>query len=152
MLLDHLQPASQAWGGFPEHNFVGGHGDGDYVLVAGLIEAAAAVLGREGATLATYNLESGPQGYRPLRSCVAEALKRRTGMACEPDEILITSGSSQSLELVGDALLAPGDTIIVEKETYGGKLPRLKRRGVEVVGVPLDEGGMRMDALDATLA
>ena len=152
VLRDDLPPAAQAWGGFSEHNFVGGHVDGEHVPVEGLIQAAAAVLAREGSTLATYNLESGPQGYRPLRQVVADALKRRTGMACEADEILITSGSTQSLELVGDALLAPGDTILIEKETYGGKLARLKKRDVNVVGVPLDEGGMRMDALDATLA
>ena len=152
LLRDDLPPpAAQPWSGFPAYNFVGGNVDGEHVPTQGLIDAAARVLAREGQTLATYNLESGPQGYLPLRRCVAEALARRTGMATAPEEVLITSGSNHAIELVGDALLAPGDTLLIERETYGGKLSRLKKREVNVVGVPLDEGGIQMDALDATL-
>lgn len=66
--------------------------------------------------------------------------------------VLITSGSLQGLDLVNGVLLAPGDTVVVEEMNYAGTLTRLKRCGANVVGVPLDRDGMRMDTLEATLA
>ena len=152
-LLAPNTPAPAAkWNGFPRFNFIGGHNDAKNVPVDALIAAATAVLRREGATLATYGLESGPLGYRPLREFLAGKLKDHAAIDCSPDEILITSGSLQGLDLVNSLLLAPGDTVIVEQETYGGALTRLARLGVKVVGVPLDEEGLRLDALERTLA
>ena len=104
-----------------------------------------------GQDLATYGLASGPQGYRPLREFLAQKLKRTAGITCTADEILITSGSLQALDLVNGILLARGDTIITEAETYQGSLNRWTRLGVNAVGIPLDGDGMRMDALAAAL-
>jgi 2-aminoadipate transaminase len=140
------------WRGAPRYNFTGGNNDADQVPVDGLIAAAEAVLRREGRTLATYGLASGPQGYRPLREFLATKLNRDAGMSCAFDDILIVSGSLQALDLVNGALLARGDTVIIEQETYQGALTRLARLGVEPVGSPLDRDGMRMDALAAALA
>src|SRR3954447_699924 len=105
------------------------------------------VLLREGKTLATYGLASGPQGYLPLREFLAKKLKRDAGIETAADEILIVSGSLQALDLVNAMLLARGDTVIIERDTYQGALNRLTRAGVHVVGIPLDQDGMRMDAL-----
>jgi 2-aminoadipate transaminase len=110
------------------------------------------VLRREGRTLATYGLASGPQGYRPLREFLAAKLTRDAGMSCSADDILIVSGSLQALDLVNAALLTRGDTVIIEQESYQGALTRLARMGVNAIGVPLDRGGMRMDALADALA
>jgi len=140
------------WTGAPRYNFTGGNNDADQVPVEGLIAAADAVLRREGRTLATYGLASGPQGYRPLRQFLAAKLKRDAGISCSFDEILIVSGSLQALDLVNGALLARGDTVIIEEDTYQGALTRLARLGVNAVGIPLDRDGMRMDALAARLA
>lgn len=146
-----LPPAAPKYAGFPKYNFVGGHNDPDNVPVEALRAAADAVIAREGRTLATYGLESGPLGYRPLRAWLAEKLKSHAGMACSADEIMITSGSLQGLDLVNALLVARGDTVIVERDTYGGTLTRLARAGVNVVGIPLDEHGMRIDGLKAAL-
>lgn len=145
------QPAAR-WSGFPEFNFVGGHNDSAGVPVEALTEAAAAVLRREGDTLATYGLNSGPQGYLPLREFVAEKVSRQRGIKCSADDVLITSGSLQGLDLVNRLLLAPGDTVIAEQFSYGGTLSRLQGLGINVVGVPLDDAGMRTDQLAETLA
>ena len=107
---------------------------------------------REGKTLATYGLASGPQGYRPLREFLTTKLKRDAGIDCTADDILIVSGSLQALDLVNATLLARGDTVIIEQDTYQGALNRLTRLGVNVVGIPLDQDGMRMDALATALA
>jgi len=152
LLATGLPPPAVKWNGFPKYNFVGGHNDGEQVPVDALVAAATAVLTREGRTLATYGLESGPQGYRPLRAFLVDKLKRDAGIACTADNILVTSGSLQALDLVNGILLNRGDTVLIEKESYQGALNRLTKLGVNAVGIPLDQDGMRMDALAAALA
>jgi len=152
-LLPAGLPAPAArWTGLAKYSFVGGNNDPDQVPVDGLIEAVNAVLKREGRTLATYGLASGPQGYRPLREFLSAKLQRDAAIQCGPDDIMIVSGSLQALDLVNQTLLARGDTVIVEQETYQGALNRLTRLGVTAIGIPLDGEGMRMDALAAKLA
>jgi 2-aminoadipate transaminase len=152
-LLPAGLPAPAAkWTGLAKYSFVGGNNDPDGVPVEGLIDAVNAVLKREGRTLATYGLASGPQGYRPLRDFISVKLARDAGIACTADDILIVSGSLQALDLVNNSLLARGDTVIIEQETYQGSLNRLNRLGVNAVGIPLDQDGMRMDALASALA
>lgn len=139
------------WSGFPDFNFVGGHNAPENIPTDALIEAATRVLKREGLTLATYSLESGPQGYRPLREFLATKLGRDAGMTCSADDILLTSGSLQGLDLINEVMLAPGDTVLIEEATYGGCLTRFQRLGVTAVGIKLDEKGMRTDHLAETL-
>lgn len=147
-----LPPAALPWTGFPKYNFVGGHNDPASVPVAGLIEAATRVLQREGESLATYNLRTGPLGYLPLREFIARKLAKDAGIICSPDEVLITSGSLQGLDLVNQILLSPGDTVIVEQVSYGGAISRLTRLGVKVVGVAVDHDGLNPEALARQLA
>src|ERR1700684_1808249 len=111
-----LPAAAAKWSGLAKYSFIGGNNDPDQVPVEGLIEAVNAVLRREGKTLATYGLASGPQGYRPLREFLTAKLKADAGINCAADDILIVSGSLQALDLVNATLLARGDTVIVEQE------------------------------------
>jgi len=152
-LLPAGLPAPAAkWTGLAKYSFVGGNNDPDAIPVDGLIDAVNAVLKREGKTLATYGLASGPQGYRPLRDFITAKLKRDAAITCSADDILVVSGSLQALDLVNQSLLTRGDTVIMEQETYQGSLNRLTKLGVNVVGIPLDQDGMRMDALAKALA
>src|SRR5213079_1148186 len=130
-----LPAAAARWTGLAKYSFVGGNNDPDQVPVDGLVEAVNAVLKREGKSLATYGLASGPQGYRPLREFLVGKLRRDAGITCTADDLLIVSGSLQALDLVNHTLLARGDTVIVEQETYQGALTRLSRLGVTAVGV-----------------
>jgi len=151
-LLPAGLPAPAArWTGLAKYSFVGGNNDPDQVPVEGLVDAVNAVLKREGKTLATYGLASGPQGYRRLREFLTAKLKRDAGIGCVADDILIVSGSLQALDLVNATLLARGDTVIIERNSYQGALNRLTRLGINLVGIPLDHDGMRMDALAAAL-
>ena len=151
LLAPGLPAPAVKWNGFPRYNFVGGHNDAEQVPVADLIAAATSVLGREGRTLASYGLESGPLGYRRLREFLVGKLKADAGISCTADEILITSGSLQGIELVNGILLSRGDTVLIEQVTYFGSLNRLVRLGVNPIGIPLDHEGLRMDVLSATL-
>ena len=147
-----LPPAAARWTGRAKYDFTGGNNDPDSVPLDGLMAATEAVMKREGRTLATYGLASGPQGYRPLREFLTGKLKADAGIACTADDILITSGSLQGLDLVNATLLDRGDTVIIEEDCYQGTIMRLTRRGVTPVGIPLDRDGMRMDALATALA
>jgi 2-aminoadipate transaminase len=151
LLAPGLPAPAVKFTGFPKYNFVGGHNDAEQVPVDDLVAAANAVLTREGRTLATYGLQSGPLGYRPLREFLAAKLERDAGISCTADEILITSGSLQGIELINALLLSRGDTVLVEQVTYFGALNRLHRLGIKSVGIPLDDEGLRMDALAAAL-
>lgn len=151
LLRPDLPPAAVRWTGSPRYNFVGGHNDADSVPVAELVEAATRVLQREGKSLSMYGLHSGPLGYRPLREFLADKLARDAGIACSPDEILITSGSLQGLDLVNSVFAGPGDTVIVEDMTYAGTITRLQRLGVSIVGVPVDARGLSATALREAL-
>jgi len=147
-----LPPAAAKWNGAARYNFIGGNNDPAQIPVDALAAAATAVLTREGPTLASYGLKSGPQGYRPLREFIAGKLKRDAAIACTPDDILVVSGSLQALDLINGVLLARGDTVIIEQDCYQGTINRLKRLGVHAVGIPLDRDGMRIDVLAQELA
>src|SRR5277367_3104342 len=152
LLAGGLPAPAARWTGLAKYSFVGGNIDSDQVPVDGLIDAVNAVLKREGRTLATYGLASGPQGYRPLREFLTAKLKRDAGIDCVADDILIVSGSLQALDLVNATLLARGDTVVIEQDSYQGSINRLNRLGVNMVGIPLDHEGMRMHALADALA
>jgi 2-aminoadipate transaminase len=146
-----LPPPAARWTGRGKYDFTGGNNDSDSLPLDGLIAAADAVLRREGRTLSTYGLNSGPQGYRALREFLVAKLKADAGIACAADDILITSGSLQALDLVNATLLERGDTVIIEEDCYQGSINRLIRLGVTPVGIPLDGDGMRIDALSTAL-
>ena len=135
-----------------KYNFTFGNNDPDGLAVEDLKEAADAALSREGRRLSDYRLHTGPQGYRPLREFLVKKLKRDAAIDCTADDILLLSGSLQGLDLVNGALLERGDTVICERDNYEGTINRLARRGINVVPVPLDKDGMRMDALETALA
>ncbi len=144
--------AAPRFGGFPAYNFIGGHNDPALIPLEGLIAAAGAVLAREGRRLATYNLSQGPQGYRALREFVAGKLTNRRGIASTADDVLITSGSGQGIDIVNRLLVSPGDTVLIEEFSYAGAITRARQSGASVIALPLDEHGIRTDALENILA
>lgn len=146
-----LPDSAPRFPGFPKYNFVGGHNDPERIPIEGLIEATASVLRRDGGRLAMYNLGLGPQGYPGLRETVADKLNRHRGMKITRDEVLVTTGSGQGIDMVSRMFINKGDTIILEEFCYAGAINRFKRDGANIVGIPVDEDGMRMDVLQSTL-
>ncbi|MGH7227252.1 MAG: PLP-dependent aminotransferase family protein, partial [Gemmataceae bacterium] len=140
------------WSPPGKYNFTFGNNDPEGLDVEELMGAVQSALKREGRRLSDYRLHMGPQGYKPLREFLVKKLKRDAGIECAADDIVLTSGSLQGLDLVNGALLAPGDSVICEEDCYEGTINRYTRRGVNIVAIPLDKGGMRMDALEKSLA
>lgn len=90
------------------------------------------------------------EGYLPLREMIARH-SVRYGIEISPDNILITSGSQQALDLLGKVFINPGDRILVESPTYLGALQAWNAYGADYITVPMDEHGMITEALEEAL-
>lgn len=112
-------------------------------------EEAALVSGRILREAGSVALQYGPtEGYMPLREYVAESL-RAEGVPVTADNVLITTGSQQGLDLVGKVLLDPGDRVVVESPTYLAALQAWKAYEAEFIPVTVDEEGLDVEAVDA---
>ncbi len=115
----------------------------------GLAEAAMRILPEMGAELAQY---PGSLGYEPLRRLMAQRFETREGAALPADEIALTTGSMQAVTLMAQTFVeSPGDVIVMEEFSYSGTIGAYRKERAELVGIPLDEQGMRMDALEDTI-
>ena len=93
-------------------------------------------------------LEYAPrEGLPRLRGLIVEELARM-GVPARADDVLITTGSQQALDLVARALIDPGDSFLVEESTYSGAISLFAAAGARVVGVPSDEAGPDLSALE----
>jgi len=140
------------WNGYLPYHFVGGNIDEQTIPVDELADAVDRVIRSEGHSMGKYGLENGPLGYLPLRQFIVENLKSRASMDVSAEDVLVTTGSLQALDLVNELLLESGDAVVLEAANYGGTLTRLERLNVEAIGVELDDGGMRMDHLRQVMA
>jgi DNA-binding transcriptional MocR family regulator len=91
------------------------------------------------------------EGLFDLREQIA-ARGREYGYAEDADEIVITSGAQQAIALTVQAILEPGDVAVVESPTFIGLMTAMRATGARVIGVPVDEHGMDVDALERLLA
>jgi 2-aminoadipate transaminase len=90
------------------------------------------------------------QGYEPLREYIAERMEARD-MVVSPDELMITNGSQQGIDLIARLLLDPGDSIIVEGPTYIGAMQTFDAYEVDYIVAPVDDDGLDVEALRAQL-
>jgi 2-aminoadipate transaminase len=102
-----------------------------------------AVLTREGKAALQY---SATDGFAPLRAWIAESLSTH-GARIVPEQVLVTSGSQQGLDLLGKVLINEGDPVMVETPTYVGALHALGIYGPRFVAVPMDDDGLAPAAL-----
>ena len=85
------------------------------------------------------------EGYRPLREILASFSREQYGIGCRPDDILITSGAQQALDLVSKALIHPGDTVLSEMPSYIGGRSAFAMHGAKIIGVPVEQDGLHLD-------
>jgi DNA-binding transcriptional MocR family regulator len=115
----------------------------EFYPVREIERSISAALADDAAVLSYTN----SQGDPVLRTTLAELLRQR-GLRSGPDEIIIISGVTQGLALTAQMLARPGDTVIVEQPTYLGALNVFTAHGLRTVGVPLDDHGLVVEALE----
>ncbi len=91
-----------------------------------------------------------PMGWKPLREAIALRLGER-GIVCDAADVLLVAGAQQALDLVSRVLLDPGDTVVMEQPGYFGAALAFQARGANLVGVGVDEEGLRTGELARVL-
>jgi 2-aminoadipate transaminase len=128
-------------------SFGGGLPAPDVFPVERFQDACQSILATRGAQALQY---STTEGYLPLREMIALNLNRY-GILATPDNVMLTSGSQQALDLIAKLLINRGDRILVEAPTYLGALQAFNVFGAEYVTVPTDNDGIRTDQLEEAL-
>jgi 2-aminoadipate transaminase len=124
-------------------SFAGGLPAPELFPVEEIRQAADEVLRADGAAALQY----GPtEGWQPLRELVASRLSRR-GIGCSAGQVLITTGSQQALDLLGEVFLAPGMNLLVESPSYVGALQAFSPHRPSFVPFPMDEEGLAVEAV-----
>jgi 2-aminoadipate transaminase len=94
-------------------------------------------------------LQYGPtRGHAPLLDAIVD-LSAERGITATRDDLLVTSGSQQGIDLIARVLVSPGDVVLVELPTFTGGIAAFRNAQAELVGVPQDDDGLKIDALDA---
>ncbi len=86
-------------------------------------------------------------GYEPLRVEIAEYLRRARGITCSAEQIVITNGSQQALDLAARILIDSGDRVVLEEPSYEGARQAFSVAGAEILPVPVDRDGLRVAEL-----
>lgn len=105
------------------------------------------VLAEDGANLFNYGIT---QGETLLRDQLARFLLDRS-VQVAPEQIIVVAGAQQGLDVTLRAIVQPGDTVLVEQPTYLGMIERMQMQGLKLVAVPIDEQGIRPDALETAI-
>lgn len=133
-----------------KYDFGSGRSNPETFPVAGLQAAAVTVIEREAEALNNY---PGGLGHAGLRKIMADRESRREGIEVNPDHLALTNGSMQGVTLSAETLQeAPGDSVIIEEFSYPGTLSAYRSLKLNMIGIPLSEQGMQLDALEAKLA
>ncbi len=109
-----------------------------------ITEATARLMDRQGKIALQY---SSTEGYKPLRQLIVDRMARY-GIEVGPENVLITAGSQQALDLIAKLLINPGDRVLTERPTYMGAIQAFDSCQAEYVTVPFDDEGMRTDSLE----
>lgn len=128
-------------------SFAGGLPASETFPVKELEEISSELLREKGATALQYGPTEGEFG---LREEIAKWMSRER-ISVRPENILVTSGSQQGLDIVSKVFLDPKDIVVVELPTYIGGLQAFTAYRARMIGVPQDNCGMRMDLLEKTL-
>lgn len=129
-------------------SFAGGLPNPELFPVEELKKATSSVLDRRGPEALQY---AASEGYLPLREWVCTRYRRRFGLEISPDEVLITTGSQQGLDLAGKVLVDEYDTVVMERPGYLGAIQAFSLFSSDIVQVPLEEDGPDLEYLERIL-
>ena len=130
-------------------SFAGGFPDSAMFDVEGIRAASNAALAEEPGAALQYGAT---EGYNPLREQLAAFMASKGATAVAADNLIVTTGSQQALDLLGKTLISPGDKVIVEGPTFLATIQCFRLYGAELISAPIDGNGVKTDELEALIA
>jgi len=126
-------------------SFAGGFPDSAMFDVDGIREAVNAALTEEAGGALQYGAT---EGYQPLREQLAAFMTSKGAKDVSANDLIVTTGSQQGLDLLGKTLISPGDKVIVEGPTFLATIQCFRLYGAELISAPVDGDGVKTDELE----
>ena len=130
-------------------SFAGGFPDSAMFDVEGIRAASNAALTEEPGAALQYGAT---EGYNPLREQLAAFMTAKGAKEVAVDNLIVTTGSQQALDLLGKTLISPGDKVIVEGPTFLATIQCFRLYGAELISAPIDGNGVKTDELEKLIA
>ncbi len=130
-------------------SFAGGFPDSAMFDVDGIREASNAALAQDPGAALQYGAT---EGFNPLREQLAHFMAQKGAQGVAPEQLIVTTGSQQALDLLGKTLIGPGDKVIVEGPTFLATIQCFRLYGADLVSAPIDDQGVQVDRLEALIA
>jgi len=130
-------------------SFAGGFPDSAMFDVSGIQEAVNTALATEPGGALQYGAT---EGYNPLREQLASFMGSKGVAGLKPEDLIVTTGSQQALDLLGKTLIDPGDKVIVEGPTFLATIQCFRLYGADLVSAPVDADGVDTDKLEQLIA
>ena len=130
-------------------SFAGGFPDSALFDVDGIRAASNAALDEEPGAALQYGAT---EGYQPLREQLAAFMASKGAQDVAPENLIVTTGSQQALDLLGKTLISPGDKVIVEGPTFLATIQCFRLYGAELISAPIDADGVQTDVLEQLIA
>lgn len=130
-------------------SFAGGFPDSAMFDVDGIREASNQALAEEPGAALQYGAT---EGYQPLREQLAAFMASKGAKDLAPENLIVTTGSQQALDLLGKTLISPGDKVIVEGPTFLATIQCFRLYGAELISAPIDANGVKTDELEKLIA
>jgi DNA-binding transcriptional MocR family regulator len=130
-------------------SFAGGFPDSALFDVEGIRAASNAALDQEPGAALQYGAT---EGYQPLREQLSQFMASKGARDVVADNLIVTTGSQQALDLLGKTLISPGDKVIVEGPTFLATIQCFRLYGAELISAPIDGHGVKTDELEKLIA
>ena len=130
-------------------SFAGGFPDPAMFDVAGIQEASNKALNEEPGGTLQYGAT---EGYGPLREQLSAFMATKGAQRVAPENLIVTTGSQQALDLLGKTMISPGDKVIVEGPTFLATIQCFRLYGAELISAPIDAHGVKTDELEQLIA
>jgi 2-aminoadipate transaminase len=130
-------------------SFAGGFPDPAMFDVAGIQEASNKALNEEPGGALQYGAT---EGYGPLREQLSAFMATKGAKDVAPENLIVTTGSQQALDLLGKTMISPGDKVIVEGPTFLATIQCFRLYGAELISAPIDAHGVKTDELEQLIA
>jgi DNA-binding transcriptional MocR family regulator len=130
-------------------SFAGGFPDSAMFDVEGIREASSAALSQEPGAALQYGAT---EGYGPLREQLVHFMAQKGVSQLSTEQLIVTTGSQQALDLIGKTMISPGDKVIVEGPTFLATIQCFRLYGAQLIAAPVDGQGADTDALEKLIA